>query len=119
MRRYHRGIGALLKLHLVASLPISEWNYIGYEQRHIGPMAQDFHAQFPLNDSDTTLNDADLHGVALAAIQGLNEKVEVRSAKSEDSIRELAAKNAALEKEVTELKALVQSLAVKMSGGAQ
>jgi uncharacterized protein (DUF3084 family) len=39
-------------------------------------MAQDFHEAFPLNESTTTLNDADLHGVALAAIQGLNHKVE-------------------------------------------
>jgi uncharacterized protein (DUF3084 family) len=39
-------------------------------------MAQDFHAAFPLNESTTTLNDADLHGVTLAAIQGLNKKLE-------------------------------------------
>jgi hypothetical protein len=38
-------------------------------------MAQDFHAAFPLNESTTTLNDADLHGVALAAIQGLHDLV--------------------------------------------
>ena len=55
---------------------ISEWNYIGYAQRHIGPMAQDFHALFPLNASNTTLNDADLHGVALAAIQGLYQELQ-------------------------------------------
>ena len=39
-------------------------------------MAQDFHALFPLSDSDVTLNSADLDGVALAAIQGLNQKLE-------------------------------------------
>jgi hypothetical protein len=63
-------------LEKVTRLPISEWNYKGYPQRHIGAMAQDFHEAFPLNESTTTLNDADLHGVALAAIQGLNHKVE-------------------------------------------
>ena len=63
-------------LDKVCGLPIAEWNYLGYEQRHIGPMAQDFHAAFPLNPNDTSLNDADLHGVALAAIQGLNQKLE-------------------------------------------
>jgi hypothetical protein len=63
-------------LEKVARIPINEWSYIGYGQRHIGPMAQDFHAQFPLNENDKALNDADLHGVALAAIQGLNQKVE-------------------------------------------
>ncbi|PFK27798.1 hypothetical protein COI98_01360 [Bacillus cereus] len=42
---------------------------------HIGPTAQDFHATFGLNGEDGTRS-TDLHVVALAAIQGLNEKVE-------------------------------------------
>ena len=66
-------------LDRIARLPISEWSYIGFPQRHIGPMAQDFPALFPLNDDDKTLNEADLHGVALAAIRGLNQKIEARS----------------------------------------
>lgn len=89
-------------LDKVCGLPIAEWNYTGYEQRHIGPMAQDFHAAFPLNTNDTSLNDADLHGVALAAIQGLNQKVE-----------EQRAENAELRQQVAELKQLVQRLATK------
>ncbi len=76
-------------LQKVARIPINEWSYIGYPQRHIGPMAQDFHAEFPLNADDKALNDADLHGVALAAIQGLNEKVEVRNAEIAELKREL------------------------------
>ncbi len=110
----------------VASLPITEWNYLGYPQRHIGPMAQDFHERFPLNDSDTTLNDADLHGVALAAIQGLNQKVdagsrksEVRSQRAEAGIQELRAENTELRQEVAELTALVKSLAAKVNGEGQ
>ena len=71
-----RPVNGGVVLEKLARVPISEWNYIGYPQRHIGPTAQDFHALFPLNDSDTTLNTADLHGVALAAIQGLNQKLE-------------------------------------------
>ncbi len=63
-------------LERVVQLSITEWNYIGHNQRHIGPTAQDFHAAFPLNDDDTTLNSADLHGVALAAIQGLHRRNE-------------------------------------------
>ena len=47
-------------LEKVSRLPINEWSYIGYDQRHIGPMAQDFHAAFPLNESDTTLNDCSM-----------------------------------------------------------
>ena len=89
-------------LEKVARLPISEWSYKGYSQRHIGAMAQDFHEAFPLNESTTTLNDADLHGVALAAIQGLNEKV-----------REKDAKISELEKRLSDLERMVHSLAGK------
>ena len=95
-------VNGMQVLEKVARLPISEWNYKGYSQRHIGAMAQDFHAAFPLNESTTTLNDADLHGVALAAIQGLNEKVKEKDAKISE-----------LEKRLSDLERMVQSLAAK------
>ncbi len=98
-------------LERVARLPISEWNYKGYPQRHIGPMAQDFHAAFPLNTNDTTLNTADLHGVALAAIQGLNQKLEDRANRLEKEFHETSAENAALKQRLTQLEALVSKLA--------
>ena len=85
-------------LEKVTRVPIHEWNYIGYEQRHIGPMAQDFHAQFPFNNDDKSLNDADLHGVTLAAIQGLNQKLEQKLEQKETEITELKQRLAALEK---------------------
>jgi hypothetical protein len=77
-------------LDKVASLPLSEWSYNGCSQRHIGPMAQDFHDLFPLNPDDKMINDLDLHGVALAAIQGVNskledQKVEIKVIKARDS----------------------------------
>jgi hypothetical protein len=106
-------------LDKVSRLLLEEWNYQGYPQRHIGPMAQDFHAQFPLNDSDTTLNDADLHGVALAAIQGLNQKVESRLQTAESRMERLETENVELRQEMAELKALVKSLAQKVDGGGQ
>ena len=96
-------------LQKIARLTINEWSYIGYEQRHIGPMAQDFHSQFPLNGDDKSLNDADLHGVALAAIQGLNQKVD--------------SENATLRAENLDLKArlekLEQLLNYKLNGGGK
>lgn len=87
-------------LEKVARIPINEWSYIGYDQRHIGPMAQDFHAQFPLNPDNKSLNDADLHGVALAAIQGLNKKLE-----------ETRKENSELKHELAQLKEIVNKLA--------
>ncbi len=95
-------------LEKVARLPLSEWNYRGCSERHIGPMAQDFHAAFPLNDSDTTLNDADLHGVALAEIQGVNEILKEKDIEIQE-----------LRKSVSELKVLVNSLVQKSNGGGQ
>jgi len=85
-------------LDKLTRIPVNEWSYIGYEQRHIGPMAQDFHAEFPLNENETALNDADLHGVALAAIQGLNRKLEEKEVK----IAELEKRLARLERLVNE-----------------
>jgi hypothetical protein len=95
-------------LDKVASLPITEWNYKGYPQRHIGPVAQDFHALFPLNESDTTLNEADLHGVALAAIKGLHERVREKDAKIAD-----------LEQRLVELEKILKSQIQSANGGGQ
>jgi hypothetical protein len=85
-------------LQKVAALPMTEWNYAGYEQRHIGPMAQDFHAAFPLNGNGTTLNSLDLDGVAFAAIQGLYRRNEALKADAEDLRRENAELRARIER---------------------
>ena len=85
-------------LDKVAALPITEWNYKGYPQRHIGAMAQDFQAAFPLNESRTTLNDADLHGVALAAIQGLNQKLKAKDSEIQELKQGMAELKNMLEK---------------------
>ena len=72
-------------LERVAALPISTWNYRSQadEIRHMGPMAQDFRAAFGLGEDDRTISTVDTDGVALAAIQGLNQKLEARSAEVE------------------------------------
>ena len=64
-------------LEKVAALPISRWNFIGdVATPHVGPMAQDFHAAFRLGTDDRHIATVDADGVALAAIQGLNQKLE-------------------------------------------
>jgi len=105
-------------LEKVTHIPINEWSYIGYAQRHMGPMAQDFHAEFPLNENNLALNDADLHGVALAAIQGLNEKVEGKNLESGARLQKLETENAELKQSVNELKKLVEAMSREKSGGA-
>lgn len=71
----------------VAALPISRWRYRTEDVsvRHIGPMAQDFHAAFGLGGDDRTIATVDTDGVALLAIQALHARE-----------RRLAAENAEL-----------------------
>ena len=65
----------------VAALPITSWEY-GTTRgvRHLGPMGQDFRAAFGLGFDETSIATVDADGVALAAIQGLNAKVEAQAA---------------------------------------
>ncbi len=68
----------------VLRLPISTWNYKGQPQfRHIGAMAQDFYSTFNVGENDKTITTVDPDGVALAAIQGLNEELKDRDLKIE------------------------------------
>lgn len=89
-------------LEKVATLPMSRWTYKatpGVE--HLGPIAQDFHAAFGLNgEDDKHIATVDADGVALAAIQGLNKKVEAE-------LRAKEARIEALEKQLAELKELL------------
>ena len=69
-------------LRQVAALPVGTWRYKtdASDVRHLGPVAQDFHAAFGLGDSDKHLAALDTSGVALAAVQGLHELVQERDA---------------------------------------
>lgn len=92
----------------VAALPVTEWNYKTDDQtqKHIGPMAQDFQAAFQLSADDKHISVVDEGGVALAAIQGLNQKLEEQRAASKIKDAEIES----LKQSVAELKQLVQSL---------
>jgi hypothetical protein len=65
-------------LEKVAALPIQSWSYTSQPGvKHYGPTAQDFHAAFGLNGSDDKhIATVDADGVALAAIQGLHQKLQ-------------------------------------------
>jgi hypothetical protein len=87
----------------VLAMPLATWNYKqqGDSVRHLGPMAQDFHQAFGLGVSDKMIDSVDPDGVALAAIQGLNAKLqaelaELRAEKDAD-IDELLARLERLE----------------------
>jgi hypothetical protein len=59
-------------LDKVGRLPISRWSYVTERGvRHVGPMAQDFHAAFGVGEDDKHITSIDEDGVALAAIKAL------------------------------------------------
>jgi hypothetical protein len=77
-------------LDQVAALPISRWVFkTDPATQHLGPMAQDFHAAFGLGPDDKHIATVDADGVALAAIQGLNLKLEEQLRKKDAQIAEL------------------------------
>jgi len=71
-------------------MPLYAWSPKGTNAhvRHYGPMAQDFMAAFGLGDDDKMIGMQDADGVALAAIQGLNAKLESRAAEQSRRIAE-------------------------------
>lgn len=101
-------------LSQLVTLPIQTWGYQAQDPsvRHIGPTAQDFRTAFGLGENEQQISTVDADGVALAAIQGLNEIVTEQQAA-------LAAKDArieALERSVAELRILVTNLVQTVSG---
>ena len=80
-------------LERVSSMPIQRWNYIGEEVPHIGPVAQDFYGAFEVGMDDKHISMVDADGVALAAIQGLNAKLEKENAALRTQLEALKAKD--------------------------
>ncbi|HEY3353504.1 MAG TPA: tail fiber domain-containing protein [Polyangia bacterium] len=81
-------------LEALARVPVSTWRYRSERPgvRHMGPMAQDFHAAFGVGDSERHITTIDADGVALAAVKGLHEV----AAESKREIVELRRENGAL-----------------------
>ncbi|MBK7145482.1 MAG: hypothetical protein IPH76_09840 [Xanthomonadales bacterium] len=105
-RTYKEGFAAIDAadvLERVLALGITRWSYIGSgEGEHVGPMAEDFHAAFGLGRSEKQIATVDADGVALAAIQGLNAKLEAENAAKDARID-------ALSHEVAALRALIEA----------
>jgi hypothetical protein len=98
--------GAILRR--VADLQLTTWNYKSQDKsvRHLGPTAQEFQAAFALGESERSISSVDADGVALAAIQALNQKLEQSIAEKDDRIRQL-------EQAVQDLQELVGRLSSK------
>ena len=105
-------------LEKLAAVPVQKWNYKWESDAstpNIGPMAQAFKAAFYPGRDDKRITTLEFDGVELAAIQGLNEKLEAENQKSEGQIAELKAENAELKARLTKL----EQLMVEKIGGVK
>lgn len=100
-------------LEKLAALPVERWHYSWENDQsvpHIGPYAEDFKRAFYPGRDKTKIRWMEFHGVELAAIQGLNKKLESKLKEKDDEL-------AKLRSEMDELKRLV--LEMRHGGGAQ
>ena len=105
-------------LDRVINLPITSWNFkTDATERHIGPMAQDFYAAFNVGMDDKHIATVDESGVALAAIQGLNQKLQQQllenNTRMNEALQEKDAEIQSLEKRLSDLEALVKASSSK------
>jgi hypothetical protein len=92
---------------LINELTVTKWNYKTDDPRikHIGPVAQDFYSLFGLGNDDKSISSIDPSGVALAAIKELSRQNKSMKKQVESQ-----------QKEIDELKALVNTLVANQSG---
>jgi hypothetical protein len=95
----------------IVDLEVLEWSYIDApNQRHIGPMAQDFYAAFGLGRDHKHIATLDTSGVALAGIQALAEDNAAIRSQNEALLQqntELSERLAALERQQAETQAIM------------
>ncbi len=103
-------------LRRVSTLPVTWWNLKGTDptHKHIGPVAQDFHAAFGLGE-ETMINTSDAQGVAFAAIKGLYELMRQKDA----AITALQQHNAALEARLAVLERAVGERVAHLDNASQ
>ena len=91
-------------LQKLSGLPLQTWDYKAEDKqpRHVGPMAQDFHAACGLGLDDRTINTLDIDGINMVAIQAL----EKRTAALQESTRQVQT----LQREVELLKRQLERL---------
>jgi len=92
-------------LDKLARVPIEQWHYkweSSGDTPNLGPMAQDFKAAFYPGRDDKGISTLEFDGVELAAIQGLNQKLNEKDAEIQN-----------LEKKLNELQAMVKELAAR------
>jgi hypothetical protein len=94
-------------LGMINQLPVTRWNYKTDSSyiKHIGPVAQDFYSLFGLGNDDKSISSVDPSGIALVAIKELSKQNQLMKQRIESQ-----------QKEIDELKALVNTLVANQTG---
>jgi hypothetical protein len=96
-------------LEKVVALPVTQWSFKELPgATHIGPMAQDFYAAFKVGSDSSGIATVDADGVALAAIQGLNQKLNEKDAEIQQ-----------LKQRLDKLETLISNSTDKQNGGVK
>jgi trimeric autotransporter adhesin len=101
-----------LILARLTAIPISSWNYKTQDPsiRHIGPMAQDLYL-LGFGEDSSHISTVDAEGIALAAIQGLNQTVQAQDGRITEQQQEIAT----LKAEISSQEARTASLEARMA----
>jgi len=105
-----KGFDVLSKLR---AIPITSWNYIdeGKTVRHVGPMAEDFFAQFGLGTNNVSIGVQDLAGVSLAAVKELDAQLQTKTEEVnqlQEEVKQLRATQSEMEKRLAALEEMVR-----------
>ncbi len=117
--KYHE-VNSELYLQRFRTIRLGSWKYIVDEQRHYGPMAQEWFSAFGHDGigtigNDTTLATADVDGVLCIAIQALEKRTSEQKeiiTTQETMLKEIIAKQ---EAELNELRARLRRLETRFA----
>lgn len=104
------GVEVLKKLN---DLVIKRWKYIGTNEYHIGPIAEEFYTMFKTGNDNKHISTIDPSGVALVAIKELNLQLQKQKNSLEINKLQLQEKNneiLALKKSILDLDERLNSL---------
>ena len=97
-------------------LNITSWNYISDpDSTHIGPTAQDFYAAFGVGVDNQHISSIDTGGVALVAIQALNQQLLTQNA----TIEQLTQQNERLQQQNADIMARLDALEAMLNNPSQ
>jgi TolA-binding protein len=100
-------------LSRLRKIPVTSWNYIseGRQVRHLGPMAEDFYAQFGLGTGNTSIGVQDLAGVSIAAVKELDAQLQEKNAEIErlqNEIKQMKSSQNELEKRLAAIEQAIK-----------